>query len=150
MTLTLVIQVAATWAMTGIIWFVQLVQYPSFARVDAESFAGFHAFHSSAISIIVAPLMILEALTALAFVWTPLRVQTPWQVWLGVGLVALIWASTFILQVPMHKRLGAGFEQSAWHFLVRSNWVRTIAWSARSVLVSYWLYQAVSSSEPLV
>ena len=35
----LLLQVAATWAMTGIVWFVQLVQYPSFARVDVDFFA---------------------------------------------------------------------------------------------------------------
>jgi len=30
----MLIQVATTWAMASIIWFVQLVQYPSFAQVD--------------------------------------------------------------------------------------------------------------------
>jgi hypothetical protein len=69
----LVVQVVTTWAMTGIIWFVQLVQYPSFAQVDAASFPAFHERHSAAISIIVAPLMILEALSAFAFLWAPLH-----------------------------------------------------------------------------
>ena len=136
----LLAQVASTWAMTGVIWFVQLVQYPSFARVDAASFPEFHAHHSSAISWIVGPLMIVEALSALAFIWAPLRVQAPWQVWLGVALVGVIWASTFFLQVPAHTKLGAGFDESTWSFLVQSNWLRTIAWSLRAALVSYWLY----------
>ena len=146
---TLLAQVATTWAMAGIIWFVQLVQYPSFARVDPASFTEFHAHHSSAISVIVAPLMIVEALSALAFSWAPLRVQTPWQIWLGIGLVAVIWASTFFLQVPAHGKLGSGFDESTWRFLVNSNWVRTIAWSARAALVSYWLYQTVKLGEQL-
>ena len=135
--------------MTGIIWFIQLVQYPSFAHVDRPSFVELHAYHSSAISVIVGPLMILEALSAVAFVWTPLRVQTPWQIWLGIGLVAVIWASTFLLQVPAHTKLDAGFDESTWRFLVRSNWIRTIAWSARAVLVSYWLYETLSVGKSL-
>ncbi len=129
--------------MTGVIWFVQLVQYPSFARVDPASFPAFHAQHSSAISIIVAPLMIIEAVSAIAFLWMPLRVQTTGQIWLGIGLVGIIWASTFLLQVPAHTRLGAGFDEATWRMLVNSNWLRTVAWSARAALVSYWLYESI-------
>jgi len=141
---TLVIQVACTWAMTGIIWFVQLVQYPSFAQVDAASFRGFHKHHSAAISVIVAPLMILEALSAFVFLWVPLRVQSSWEIWLGIALVAVVWASTFLLQIPAHSRLGSGFDEESWRMLVSSNWVRTAAWSARAGLVTYWLYQTLA------
>ncbi|MEM7136280.1 MAG: hypothetical protein AAF500_06875 [Myxococcota bacterium] len=141
--MTLLVQVATTWAMTGVIWFVQLVQYPSFARVDPASFRDFHAHHSMAISVIVAPLMVAEAVSALAFLWRPLRVQTPWQVWVGLALVAVIWGSTFFIQVPAHQRLEAGFDENAWRILVHSNWIRTIAWSARAALVSYWLVQVL-------
>jgi len=142
---TLLTQVATTWAMTGIIWFVQLVQYPSFAQVDSASFPRFHAHHSKVISVIVAPLMVAEAISAIAFLWEPLGVQTAWQVWLGIGLIVFIWASTLLLQVPAHSRLGSGFEEASWRMLVRSNWLRTIAWSARAVLVSYWLYETLDA-----
>jgi multidrug transporter EmrE-like cation transporter len=135
--------------MTGIIWFVQLVQYPSLAQVDSGSFRAFHAHHSAAVSVIVAPLMILEALSAFAFLWTPLRVQTSWQVWLGVGLIAVIWASTFLLQVPTHRRLSSGFDEDSWRLLVNSNWVRTVAWSARAGLVTYWLYETLAAGQRL-
>jgi hypothetical protein len=145
----LVVQIATTWAMTGIIWFVQLVQYPSFGRVDPASFPAFHAHHSSAISIIVGPLMIAEAVSAVAFLWAPLRVQTPAQIWLGIGLLAIIWASTVLLQVPAHSRLGEGFDEATWRMLVNSNWLRTLAWSARAALVSYWLYETVTLSRRL-
>ena len=129
--------------MTGIIWFVQLVQYPSFAKVDADSFKAFHAHHSAAISVLVGPLMILEALCAFAFLWAPIRVQSSSQIWLGIGLVLIIWASTFLLQVPAHNRLSAGFDEDSWRLLVRSNWLRTLAWSARAALVSYWLFETL-------
>lgn len=145
----LLLQVAATWAMTGIIWFVQLVQYPSFVRVDPISFPAFHAHHSSAISVIVGPLMIAEAISAVAFLWAPLRVQTPSQIWLGIGLLGIIWASTFLLQVPAHTRLSESFNETTWRMLVNSNWLRTVAWSARAALVSYWLYETVAMGRRL-
>ena len=145
----LLVQVATTLAMTGIIWFVQVVQYPSFAQVDAVSFPAFHARHTSTISMIVAPLMILEALSAFAFLWAPRRVQTSWEVWLGIGLVAVVWASTFLLQVPAHSQLSRGFDEENWRMLVNSNWVRTFAWSARACLVSYWLYETLAEGARL-
>ena len=145
----LLLQVATTWAMTGIIWFVQRVQYPSFARVDVSSFPEFHAHHSTAVSFIVAPLMLVEAISAIAFLWAPLRVQTTWQIWLGIGLIALIWVSTFLLQVPAHNRLGSGFDEDSWRMLVSSNWVRTIAWSVRAGLVTHWLYQTLDAGQQM-
>lgn len=143
----LVLQALATWGMTAVIWFVQLVQYPSFARVDPASFQGFHGFHSTRITFIVAPLMIVEALCAVALVVRPLRLTTTWEVWVGLALVVLIWASTAFLQVPMHQRLGSGFDEPAWRFLCQSNWVRTIAWSLRAGLVTVWLQRALEQSE---
>ena len=144
MPLLLLVQAFSTFAMTAVIWFVQLVQYPSFARVDAASFGDFHAFHSTRITFIVAPLMILEAVSAAALVSRPERFTAPWEVWLGLGLVALIWASTALLQVPMHQRLGAGFDESAWRFLCNTNWIRTLAWSLRAALVGVWLHRALA------
>ena len=144
MTLLLLLQAFSTFAMTAVIWFVQLVQYPSFARVDAASFSDFHAFHSTRITLIVAPLMILEAVSAAALVLRPERFAAPRELWFGLGLVALIWASTALLQVPMHQRLGAGFDESAWRFLCNTNWIRTLAWSLRAVLVGVWLHRALA------
>ena len=89
--------------------------------------------------------MIAEAISGLAFLWAPLRVQTPWQIWLGIGLIAFIWASTFLLQVPAHSQLASGFDERSWRMLVRSNWLRTVAWSARAGLVTYWLHQTLDA-----
>ncbi len=145
----LLVQVASTWAMTSVIWFVQLVQYPSFGKVGAGAFVEFHEHHSAAITLIVGPLMIAEAVSSVAFLWAPLRVQSPWQIWLGIALVVLAWASTLFLQVPMHSRLASGFDEEAWRTLVGTNWIRTIAWSARAVLVSVWLYRTLHTAERL-
>jgi hypothetical protein len=145
----LLVQAMSTWAMTAIIWFVQLVQYPSFSRVGVQFFPAFHSHHSGRITFVVAPLMIAEAVSALALLWQPAHAMVPWEVWLGVGLVALVWASTFVLQVPMQGRLAKGFDEQAWRFLVASNWVRTAAWSARTVLVAAWMRRALAQSADL-
>ena len=60
----LLAHVAATAAMTGLIWFVQLVHYPLFARVGVADFTAYEREHVRRTGLLVAPLMLLEALTA--------------------------------------------------------------------------------------
>ena len=55
--------------------------------------------------------------------------------WLGVGLLVVIWLSTFLLQVPRHRTLESGFDISVHRRLVGTNWIRTFAWSLRGLLV---------------
>jgi len=50
-------------------------------------------------------------------------------------MAVVIWASTAFLQVPRHRAFGQGFDRSALERLVRSNWLRTGLWTARSGLV---------------
>ena len=131
------VQSAATFAMTGVIWLVQLVQYPGFARVGAAEFGAFHRHHCRSIGFVVGPLMVLELMTALllAVVGEP---HWFWRVMLGALLS--IWLSTALLQGPLHGRLTrAGPRSELVRALVRGNWLRTILWSARSAGL-VWFY----------
>jgi hypothetical protein len=131
------VQAACTFGMTGVIWFVQLVQYPGFARVGAGEFRVFHEHHCRAIGWIVGPLMTMELLTAVFLAW----VGSPQWFW-GVMLGALlaIWLSTALWQGPLHGRLAKdGLRPDLIRWLVRGNWLRTILWTARSVGL-IWFY----------
>ena len=50
----------ATLAMMGLIWFVQVVHYPLYAKVGPQAFAEYHALHVSRTTSVVAPLMLAE------------------------------------------------------------------------------------------
>ena len=136
----LIAQAVTTFALTGLIWLVQLVHYPGFASVDADQFNSFHAMHSTRITLIVAPLMVVELLASVAWCFDDPRRFTAF---VGLGLVAMIWASTAFLQVPLHNQLSSGMSASVIDRLVRTNWIRTLAWSARSVLVVTWLLSSL-------
>lgn len=82
----------------------------------------------------VGPLMLAEAGSAALLLWMDLRAG--WFL-AGLPLMALIWASTALVQVPLHERLVEGFSEDAAARLVRTNWVRTIAWSLRGLLSAY-------------
>lgn len=129
-----VVHLAATLFMVGVIWFVQVVHYPLFAAVGREDWPAYAGAHVRRTRWVVGPPMLVEAGTAVALlVLRPAAIPTPW-VWTGAGLLALIWLSTNLVQVPRHRRLGAGFDAGTAEALVATNWLRTIAWSARGVL----------------
>ena len=56
---------AVTWFLMGLIWIVQVVHYPLMAEVGAESYSAYQQGHMQRITWVVAPTMVLEALTAL-------------------------------------------------------------------------------------
>ena len=81
------------------------------------------------------PLMLAEAATAAALLWlAPDSVRI--LVWGGLAPVVLIWLSTWAVQVPTHRLLTERFDAGTHRALVRTNWLRTIAWSLRAVAYS--------------
>ena len=130
----LLANVFATCFMTGLIWFVQVVHYPLFAAVGAAEFPGYSRAHQFRTTLVVGPVMLIEALTALLLV-LDVPAGTPSALaWSGVALLAIIWISTATLQVPAHARLSAGLDGNVVRRLVASNWIRTVAWSARAIV----------------
>ena len=145
MTATLLANLAATLFMTGLIWFVQVVHYPLFAAVGRDGFAAYHAAHSRRTTAVVMPVMVIEAATALLLAWRPPPGLPVAAALLGLGLVAAVWASTGLAQVPCHGRLGAGFDAATIRALVGGNWLRTAAWTARSALL-LWMVARVANA----
>ena len=129
---------AVTWFLTGLIWVVQLLQYPMFADLNPTQFARAHAFHSRRITILVAPAMLVELCSA-AFLVTRLG-PAHLAATTGFILVLVNWIATASIMIPLHNRL-AGQEDVAKNvpLLVRWNWIRTITWSTRAVICLLWL-----------
>jgi hypothetical protein len=124
----LLLHAAATLYMTGVIWFVQIVHYPLFSRVGQPGFSEYEREHVRRTGRVVAGPMLAELSLAVAVVWV---VGGP-LAWIGMALVSVIWMSTWLWQVPAHRRLDAGFDAAVHRRLARTNWVRTAAWTARS------------------
>jgi uncharacterized membrane protein len=139
---TLLVQVAATLAMVGLIWFVQVVHYPLFAQVGRDAFRRYEMDHQRLTAFVVGPLMLAELATAiLLFWWRPAGLGSG-ALWLGLGLLASIWIMTYTVQVPQHTSLVMSYDTSTQRRLVSCNWYRTAAWSARGLLVLWMASQA--------
>ena len=91
--------------------------------------------HARRTTWVVAPPMLLELGTGAWLVLRPSPFFPVPAAWMGLGLLAVVWLATFFLQVPEHGRLERGFDPAAHRRLVRGNWVRTIAWTLRGVVV---------------
>ncbi len=133
---------ASTLFMTGLIWFVQVVHYPLFARVEPWAFGRYHADHSRLTTWVVLGPMTAELLTSLLLVFYRPPGTTPALAWAGLAAAVLTWASTVFVQVPLHGRLSEGFDPSAHRLLVLSNWVRVVAWTAHSALLLVMAWRA--------
>ncbi|MBX2877388.1 MAG: hypothetical protein KTR30_35025 [Saprospiraceae bacterium] len=126
---------AISWGLLVLIWVVQLVHYPSFQYIDKDQFADFHTHHTRSISIIVLPLMLLELGIAAILV---LQQGFQWNYLVPLILVLLIWASTFLIQVPDHNRLATGKDLDIAARLVQTNWIRTVLWTFKAIWL--WLF----------
>ncbi len=130
----LLIHAGATLAMVGLIWFVQVVHYPLFELASERRFDRFSAEHRRRTLWVVGPLMLAEAGSAVALLAVPPPGAAPALLWSGAVLLAAIWLSTALVQVPLHRRLAATRDLAAARRLAASNWLRTAAWTARGAL----------------
>ena len=137
--LLILLQLVIAAAMTGIIWMVQCVTYPQFLLVGADGFVEFHESYTARMGPVVAPLMIAELGLALFTVWH-FRTKSAREqrlFWIGAAFVLGLWGATFLLQVPLHEELSAGWTECVIRDLVAGNWIRTFLWSLRLALLCW-------------
>ncbi len=131
--------------MTGIIWFVQVVHYPLFAVVSDPDHLRYAPLHQKWTGWIVGPPMLLELATSTLLLWPAFRPRFIGGSGAasGFALLAIVWISTALLQVPLHERLMKGLDLDTVGRLIQTNIIRTAAWSLRSALMLFWLHKAL-------
>lgn len=133
------INLASGLMMTGIIWMVQVVQYPLFLKLTPQELFNYHTVYTKRITYVVLPLMFAELISSglsaiYSFKFLPLMI---------FGFVLATWLSTFILSVPLHQKLSNNnfndFSEEKihdlCHKLIATNWPRTVLWSLKSLLL---------------
>jgi len=119
-------------AMTGIIWLVQILIYPLLGQISEQQFIQIHNFQMKRITMLVAPLMLIEIFTASLLLY-----QIKTQTYLfNLISVLMLWSYTFLVNVPAHKQLSYNNQKSK-NYLILKNWPRTILWSLRSMLLLF-------------
>lgn len=134
--LLLLLNFALAAYLTGLIWMVQVVHYPGLALLGKAEFPRYHAAHTRRMGYVVGAPMVLELALAGWLAWAGRGALPHGAGWWGLGLVIFVWAVTFFISVPFHNLL----EASGYHYitldgLTRTNWLRTLAWTARLLLL---------------
>jgi len=132
--LIVAVHALATIFMTGLIWFVQIVHYPLLRCIGVDAFGEYEKRHQRLTTFVVGPAMLIELATAVALLLVDVAVRARFIAGLALGLLIVIWLSTALLLVPAHRKLQDQFDEHVVTTLIRTNWIRTVAWSARSVL----------------
>ena len=78
--------------------------------------------------------MLIEGVCVLAFLFAPPAGLAWWLPWVGAGVEAVAIGTTAFVSAPLHERLNAHFDEATLHRLVATNWIRTIAWTARAAV----------------
>lgn len=129
----LVVHLAATWCLVGLIWVIQVVHYPLLKAVGRGEFVAYHERHMALITWVVGPLMLAEIGSA------GLLLLLGERSWLfGISLVPLagVWVSTALLQIPLHQKLTRGYDAATIDRLVSTNGWRTLGWSLRGLCLA--------------
>jgi hypothetical protein len=132
----LVANLVTTAFMVGLIWFVQIVHYPLMAGWPHDEFGAWEARHRERTGLVVVPAMLAEGAAAAWLVLRRPQGVPAWLPWAACLLLLGVWASTFLVQVPCHERLGQGWDEATHARLVATNWLRTLLWSLRLGLVA--------------
>ena len=141
------LDILATLMMCGIIWIIQWLHYPLFAHVGVSAFQEYEILHRNWITPIVGPLMLLELGTAILLVLQKTQGVPSGLMWVGLGLVGFIWLSTWFIQVPLHNAITHNYDLDSIDKLVKSNWIRTIAWSLLAILLLYILRNMIPDAQ---
>lgn len=121
------VEIIISFGLMILIWIIQILHYPSFLFIDKASFTEFENFHTKRISLIVIPLMLAE-LVLLIYDFR----------WIVFFILAGIWLSTFLIQVPCHNKLKQGKNLEIIYRLIFTNWIRTLLWTVKFLVISYY------------
>ena len=108
---TVAVHAAATMAMVGLIWTVQVVHYPLFESVGAEAYPNYQSRHIDRIGAVLVVPWGLEGLSIVALLVLARERTMRVLAVAGAALMGLILLVTMIWAAPVHGELLDGFAQ---------------------------------------
>jgi len=129
------IHLVSTSFMVGVIWIVQLVHYPTFLFIDEQKSYDFQKFHMSRISYIVMPAMTTELFSGIyIYIYSNMAIDSNLFL-LALTVLIINWIITALVFVKMHNKLLINYKIEIISLLVKWNWLRTLLWSVRLILL---------------
>tara|TARA_S200000501_G_scaffold237459_1_gene222593 strand:- start:197 stop:556 length:360 start_codon:yes stop_codon:yes gene_type:complete len=115
----------------------QFITYPTFLDIDKDKFSEYHQKYVNKISFIVAPVMLIELLTLFIIAY----LSSDFLIVKTLILLLVIWMTTFFIMIPSHNRISKSFNKKEIINLINYNWVRTILWSFKLLVIIFLYYE---------
>lgn len=123
--------------MTGIIWFIQFVQYPLLNHISSFDFSCYFKKYISRISWIIYSVMIFEIFFALWLSFMPLQSKLQIPVLITYILLALASLNTFLIQTPLNQKLQIGFDKTLLSKILFYNRIRLFSCALRTMILCW-------------
>ncbi|MGK0307428.1 MAG: hypothetical protein ACI8RP_000380 [Urechidicola sp.] len=121
-----VIRLLLDFGLVVLIWLIQRIVYPIFLHYNTENIVVSHKLYTSRFSAIVIPLMLGQ----LGIAIYQAVILSSLYTFISLGIIFLIWTSTFLQFVPIHADISKGIvSEKMLISLVQKNWIRTILWT---------------------
>jgi hypothetical protein len=123
----LAVHLALTAAYAGFQWTVRALVYPQFALVPPAVFPAYERRHQQRITRVVGPLFAGQGVTT-SWLLADRPEGTPMlPVLVGAACLAVVLGATAWGAVPLHRRLGAAWDDAAYRRLLGVDTVRALA-----------------------
>jgi len=124
--------------MTGMVSFIQFVQYPLLNHISSYDFSCYFKKYISRISWVIYPIVILEIIFATSLAFLPLKSKLQFPILITYILLALITMNTFLIQAPLVQKLRFSFDEVLLSKIMFYNRLRLYS-SALRTLVLCWI-----------
>lgn len=131
------IQIVCNSYLVSLVFMTQFITYPTFLHIDKDKFSEYHRKYVNNISFIVAPVMLIELLTLSLIAYF----SSEFLIIKSLILLLLIWLTTFFIMIPSHNRISKSFNKKEIISLINYNWVRTILWSFKLLLIIFLYFE---------
>ena len=131
------IQIVCNSYLVSLVFMTQFITYPTFLHIDKDKFSEYHRKYVNNISFIVAPVMLIELLTLSLIAYF----SSEFLIIKSLILLLVIWLTTFFIMIPSHNRISKSFNKKEIISLTNYNWVRTILWSFKLLLIIFLYFE---------
>jgi hypothetical protein len=123
--------------MTGIIWFIQFVQYPLLNHVSSFDFGCYYKKFISRIAWIIYPMIIIEIGFASWLSFLPMQSKLQLPILITYILLAAASLNTFLIQAPLNQKLQVTFDKGILSKILFYNWIRLFSWTMRTLILGW-------------
>ena len=124
--------------MTGIISFIQFIQYPLLFHISSFDFTCYFKKYISRITWFIYPVLIIEIAFALWLSFLPLQSKLQLPILITYILLALVTMNTLLIQTPLIQKLQHSFDKAVLSKIMFYNWIRFVS-SALRTLILCWI-----------